>query len=241
MNPRNFVEAKKLFDASKKLLSSTRGVELVIAPPMPFLQELAKRYKGTRIEFAAQDISEEIEGSHTGDISAYQVKSAGATQVILGHAERRALGESDELVRDKVEVALGARLDVIIAVGEGERDAAGEYIVNVRRQINTALDQVPEGKFKNVTIAYEPIWAIGAPEAPNANEVHQMVLLVRKTVADEYGSKAMKDISIVYGGSVNDENAFEILAVPGLDGVLVGRAGLDPKKLEVIIRAAASA
>lgn len=177
-------------------------------------------------------------GSYTGEISAAQSREAGATHAIIGHAERRALGVTNEQVRAKVNESLYQKLDPIIAVGESEQDVHGEYIFAVRQQIVEALQDVPAGKFKNITIAYEPVWAIGAPEAPDANAVHQMVLLVRKTVSDAYGEKAMRAIRVVYGGSVNNTNADEIFAVPDLDGVLVGRAGLDPVRLDAIMNAA---
>lgn len=241
MNPASFKDAKQLFDATKTLATTVKDVDIIVAPPAIFLRELAKNYRGTRIEFSAQNISWETTGSHTGENSAAQARDAGATHVIIGHAERRVLGETDEQVRKKVNTALENKLDVIVAVGEGERDAHGEYVQAVRGQIMTALADVPSGKFKKVTIAYEPIWAIGAENAPDAHEVHQMMLLVRKTVRDVFGEKALKDIHVIYGGAVNEENANEILQVPDLDGVLVGRAGLDPVQLRIILKAAQNA
>jgi len=239
MNPGTFIEAKRLFEATKKIPTNSKKVELIIAPPHMFLRELSKGYRGTRIEFAAQDISRDQEGSHTGETSATQVHDTGSTHVIIGHAERRALGENEEDIHAKVLMALEAKLNPIIAIGESERDAHGDYIKTVRRQITTALDGIPAARFKNITIAYEPIWAIGAEHAPDAHAVHQMVLLVRKTLRDFYGEKAMKATRIVYGGSVNEENARDIFSVPELDGVLIGRASLDPIKFATIARAAA--
>ena len=166
------------------------------------------------------------------------MKESGATHVLIGHAERRAFGETDAHVRKKVAASLELKLDVIIAVGERERDVHGEYIQQVREQIITALHDAPPARFKNITIAYEPIWAIGAPAAPDAHEVHQMMLLVRKTIRDAYGDRAFKLIRVVYGGAVNKENAADIFAVPDLDGVLIGRASLEPLQLGSIINAA---
>lgn len=241
MNPATFVEAKKLFDATKTLATTVKSVEIVVAPPALFLRELAKGYRGTRVEFAAQNISTELKGSYTGDNSALQARDAGATHTIIGHAERRARGETDEEVRLKVNAAIESKLDTIVAIGESERDAQGEYVQIVRTQIATAFADVPASRFKNVTIAYEPVWAIGAQDAPRANEVHQMMLLVRKTVRDVFGDKALKAVRVVYGGAVNEENAQEILAIPDLDGVLVGRASLDPDRLKGILQAAENA
>ncbi len=241
MNPASFVEAKRLFDVTKTLAASVKKVDIVVVPPVVFLRELAKGYRGTRVEFGAQNISTEGSGSHTGETAAAHVRDAGATHTIIGHAERRALGETDERVSKKVVRALENKIDCIVAVGESERDEHGEYVQMVRNQIVIALREVPAARFKNITIAYEPIWAIGAPTAPDANEVHQMMLLVRKTVRDAFGDKALKAIRVVYGGAVNEENAHDILSVPDLDGVLVGRASLEPTQLKAIIQAAQSA
>ncbi len=238
MNPKSFDEAKRLFAATKKLSLTTKGTDIVVLPPTIFLRELAKSYRGVRIEFGAQHVFWEQEGSHTGDTSPAQVRDSGATHVLIGHAERRILGETDAQVRMKVAASLELKLDVIIAVGERERDAHGEHIQQVREQIVTALADAPPARYKNITIAYEPVWAIGAAFAPDAHEVHQMMLLVRKTIRDTYGERAFKLIRVVYGGAVNKENAEAIFAVPDLDGVLIGRASLDPTQLESIIKAA---
>lgn len=241
MNPATFSEAKKLFDATKTLAASVKNVEIVVVPPALFLRELSKGYRGARIEFGVQNISGELDGSHTGENSAIQARDSGATYAIIGHAERRALGETDEQIKTKVTAALESKLDPIIAVGESERDVNGEYVQMVRNQIASALTDVSPARFKNVIIAYEPIWAIGAKEAPGTNEVHQMMLLVRKTVRDMFGNKALKEIRVVYGGAVNEKNAQEILIIPDLDGVLIGRASLNPESLKNIFKAAQNA
>lgn len=241
MNPQTGADAKVLFASTKKIATKSPNVEVVVVPPAIFLRELSKGYKGTSISFGVQNIFWEHEGSYTGETSAAQSRDAKAVYAIIGHAERRMLGDSDEDVRKKVIEALHDGLKPIVAVGESERDEAGAYVQFVRDQITTALIDVPEKKLKDITIAYEPLWAIGALEAPDAHAVHQMMLLVRKTIRDAYGENALKKVRVVYGGAVNDTNAFDILAVPDLDGVLVGRASLDPARLEVIVRAAHNA
>ena len=241
MNPATYEDAKKLFNATKKVITKSSDVDLVVAPPTVFLRDIARSYKGERIAFAAQNIFWEKEGSYTGEISAMQAYDAGARYAIIGHAERRKLGVLNEHVHRKVTVAIQSSLKPIIAIGEKERDAQGAYIQDIREQIVTALVDVPEGKLKNVTIAYEPVWAIGAEHAPDRDAVHQMVLLVRKVLHEEYGEKSMKQVKVVYGGSVNEINAFDILGVPNLHGVLLGRASLDPEQLGVIVRAAQNA
>lgn len=238
LNPQSFNEAKRLFDATKKIAAVKKKAQVVVLPPSIFLHYLRGGYKGTRIEFGAQAVSNEQSGSHTGEVSAMQVLNAGATYALVGHAEQRASGVSNADVHTQVAAALEAKLDVILAVGERVRDTQGQYLFTIREQIATALEGVPLTRFKNITIAYEPVWAIGAPQAPDANAVHQMVLLVKKVIADAYGDRALKAVRVVYGGSVDEHSAASILEIPGLHGVLVGRASLDPKHLEAIIDAA---
>ena len=241
MNPATYEEAKKLFNATKKIATKNKDVHVVVAPPVIFLGDLAKGYRGSHIVFAAQNIFWEKEGSYTGEVSAAQVRDTGAQYVIIGHAERRKLGVSNEQVGKKVAAALEQSLRPIIAVGELERDTQGDYIQAIREQIVTALRDVSENKLKYITIAYEPVWAIGATQAPARDGVHQMMLLVRKILREEYGERVMKQMRVLYGGSVNDTNAFDILGVPDLSGVLLGRASLDPEQLEVVVRAAQTA
>lgn len=241
MNPQSFAEAKQLFDATKKIAEKYKKAEVIIAPPIIFLPELARGYRGSLVELCAQDISQEAQGAFTGEVSAAQVRDAGASCVLIGHAERRLRGETDEIVNQKILQSLKEKLSIIIAVGESQRDEHGEYIMYIREQIVTALSDVPLAQFKNITIAYEPLWAIGAPVAPDAHEVHQMMLLVRKIVAENFGTKALKGLRVVYGGAVNESNAQDILSIPDVHGVLVGRASLDNEQLRRIVEAAHTA
>tara|TARA_B100000745_G_scaffold300372_1_gene254068 strand:+ start:7020 stop:7769 length:750 start_codon:yes stop_codon:yes gene_type:complete len=238
LNPQSFLEAKRLFEATKKVAHAYKNTNIIIAPPAVFLYALTKGYRGTRVEFGAQGVSKELTGSHTGAISALQLRDVGATVAIIGHAEQRAEGLTNEEVRAQVAACLEGRLDPIVAVGEKERDTQGNYVAFVREQLAEALRDVSGTKFKNITIAYEPVWAIGAPDAPSAMMVHQMILLVRKLMVELYGERAMKAVRIVYGGAINEDNAKDILAIPGLHGVLVGRASLDPVRLEEIVKVA---
>lgn len=236
MNPKNRVAAQALFNETKRVIANSNRVTLVVAPPAVFLHDLSRAYRGKRIAFAAQTVANTAEGPYTGDISAPQVRDAGATYTIIGHAERRHHGEIDADMRLKVNEALSAKLKVVLAVGEHERDTHGNYARTVRTQLLTALADVVPTKLKDITIAYEPVWAIGAAEAPDAHEVHKMMLLAHKVLVTEYGEKGAK-VRILYGGAVNEENVEAISAVPTLGGVLVGRASLDPHALKGIVHA----
>ncbi len=237
MNPASLKVARSLFDGTKKQIANLDKVHVIVAPPAVFLPALAQSYRGKRITFAAQTIANETDGSYTGELSATQMKDAGAAHTIIGHAERRVLGETDADMHAKVHEALRLKLKVILAVGEAERDAHGAYITTIREQIATALADVPPTRLKDITIAYEPVWAIGALEAPDAHAVHQMILLVRKILVEQCGDRGAR-MRILYGGAVNEDNAESICAVPDIGGVLVGRASLEPMRLKGIIRAA---
>lgn len=238
MNPPTFAEAKRLFDATKKAATGLTKTRTIVAPPATFLRDLAKGYKGKAVAFGSQNIHFEEKGSYTGEIAASHVADSGASYAIIGHAERRKVGETDDDVRKKVFAALQHKLKPIICIGESVRDAKGEYVQVVREQITTAMKDVPQSRYGDITIAYEPVWAIGAPEAPDAHEVHQMMILVRKTLMDTLGSRAMSGADVLYGGAVNDENADAIFSVPDLDGVLVGRASLSAERVRELLKAA---
>ncbi len=238
LNPQTVTDAKRLFDETKKIAQKYKKAQIVVIPPTIFLAQIRGKYTGTRIEFGVQALSTKQSGSFTGGVSAFQVRDVRATYALVGHAEQRANGVTNEDTYEKVQASLEAKLDVILAVGERERDEEGAYIAYIREQLTQALKNVPVGRFKNITIAYEPVWAIGADEAPSAEDVHKMILLIKKIIADNYGQRALSHIRVLYGGSVNDENAEEILSIPGLHGVLVGRVSLQPKKLEALIAVA---
>lgn len=235
MNPSSVREALKHFTAAKKAVESAPSVSVVIAPPAVFLRELSKAYKGKRIAFAAQDARAEDGGAHTGALSLAQVKDAGASWVILGHAERRAEGESDASVGEKVVAALAARMTPILCVGERERNASGEHFTFIRAQLLAAFAQVPQAKVGKVVIAYEPVWEIGAATPMNANAMHEMAIFIRKTLADFYGKPVAGPI--VYGGSVDAATAVEMLTNGDVAGLLVGRASSDAKKFTALMRA----
>ncbi len=241
MNPETLAGARVLFEKTKKSAQRARSVAVVVAPAQVHLASLASRFRGKSLSFAVQNMHAQPSGSYTGATSALQAHDAGATHAIIGHAERRALGETNEEVHDKVHAALDERLTPVVCVGERERDSEGAYVHEVCEQIASALADVPEKRFKDIIIAYEPVWAIGAPKAPAPNEVHQMIVLVRKAVADAFGIAASSAVRVLYGGAVHAENAEAIFAVPGLDGVLVGRASLDPILVDTLIKIASRA
>lgn len=227
MYPAKLSDAKKIADGIWKLTSKLK-CEVVICPPAPFLSVVA----GKR---GAQDIYFEREGAFTGEVSATQVKSLGASYVIVGHSERRAMGETSEVVAKKTLVALKAGLSPIICIGERERHHEGEHWQVISRELHASLAQVPKSMIKNCVIAYEPIWAIGKGAiAMKPDEIGESAIFIRKVVAEMFGVKNSEKTRVVYGGSVDSKNAREIASAVGVSGFLVGRQSLTPKNFAKI-------
>ena len=164
-----------------------------------------------------------------------QAKNAGATYVIIGHAERRAMGEINDDTRKKVAAALSFSLLPILCIGETTRTHEGEYLDVVKNQLKIGLADVLVAKLPRVTIAYEPVWAIGADVAMSPHDMHGMAIFIRKTLVELYGEKGMT-VKILYGGAIDGTNASDMLMHGDVAGLLVGRASADPEKLTALVR-----
>jgi triosephosphate isomerase len=213
------------------------GVRVAIAPPFTLVAALAEQSETMSI--GGQDCHRAASGAHTGDVSAAMLADAGATFVILGHSERRAdHGEGDALVRAKAEAALAAGLEVIVCVGETEaqRDA-GQAEAVVCAQLDGSLP-VGEGVPARITVAYEPVWAIGTGRVPSVADVGAMHRAIRARLISIYGAEGAA-IAILYGGSVNAGNASDLLAADEVGGALVGGASLTAENFLPIVLAAA--
>lgn len=234
MNPATYAEARGLFEETKRVALPVRGVRVVVAPPSVFLYTLAHSYKGKKIITAGQDVSEYVSGSYTGSISALQLRESGAHAVIIGHSEVRMRGDTDAIIAKKTQMALSAKLQPIICVGESQRDKDGEYISIVRAQVRAVLKDVPATKLKDITIAYEPVYAIGASHPPSENEVHEMIIVIKKELLRLFGDAASK-VTLIYGGAVFAHTASKLLTVPDLAGFIVGRASLNPEEMKSLL------
>ena len=232
MNPATIREAKRLFEATGKAAKAARSVSVVVAPPAPFLGVLARGYRG-KIGFAIQNAHFEAGGAHTGEVSMGQAEDVGASFVIIGHAERREMGESDEDIRKKVAAALSARLTPILCVGERERKH-GEYFNVIREQLRIALADT-EGRAHRVIIVYEPLWTIGKDTAMSPSKMHEMAIFIRKTVVELHGEIG-HNMKILYGGSVNDKDAGAMLREGDVKGFLVGRASIDAEEFASLLQ-----
>jgi triosephosphate isomerase len=214
-------------------------VEVALAPPFTLIHATHREVE--QIGVGAQDCHPGADGAHTGDISAPMAADAGAKFVILGHSERRQNhGEDDSLVNAKVAAALDAGLRVILCCGETEavRDA-GDAIAFVARQLEASLPEKFERVGESLTVAYEPVWAIGTGRTPTADDIGAMHRAIRELLVRLYGEDDGAAVRILYGGSVKAENARELLAADEVGGALVGGASLTAESFMGIVLAAA--
>lgn len=220
--------ARGLVEAVRAQADRLEHLDVAVFPPFVYLDEVARVLSGSRVKVGAQNCCDETEGAFTGEVSARMLRDVGAQAVILGHSERRHLfGETDELVRRKVGAALAAGLEVILCVGEtlAEREAVLTQEV-VRTQLVAGLSGVAAGDLARVTIAYEPVWAIGTGKNATSAQASEVHAYLRALLADLYGAPAAERTRIQYGGSVKADNAAELLRAPHVDGALVGGASL---------------
>lgn len=216
-------------------------VEVAIAPPYTLIHPVHR--EAEQIAVGAQDCHHMDTGAHTGDISAAMVADAGAKFVILGHSERRQNhGENDALIRAKAESAFAAGLRVIMCCGESAQTRdAGRAIAHVKKQLKASLPETIDNPAERLTIAYEPIWAIGTGNTATVADIVEMHAEIRALLIKLFGEEAGLEIRILYGGSVKPENAGEILSAPEVGGALVGGASLTADSFMGIALAAGDA
>jgi triosephosphate isomerase len=225
----------------KQLLPLIYGVDLDVGICVPYtsLETCVKTAEGSLLKIVAQNMHEAESGAFTGEISAPMLEDVGVSCVLLGHSERRQFcGESDKALQRKLVAALAAGLEPILAVGELEDEReAGETERRLRHQVQEAFEDVAAEDVPRVVVAYEPVWAIGTGKVATPEQAQEACGFIRALIRDKYGDLA-DEVRIQYGGSVNDENAHELLALPDIDGALVGGASLDPEKFARIVKAA---
>ncbi len=225
------------------LTKDLRGAEIVVAPPATAVATAAEAARNTAIGIAAQNMHFEKEGAFTGEISAAMVKDAGASYVILGHSERRRLfGETDETVNRKVRAAIAAELLPIVCIGETlEEREGGRMPAVLDRQIAEGLRDVTAEQVAALVIAYEPVWAIGTGKNATPAEAGEAHAHIRRRLREQFGEEAATKCRIQYGGSVKPNNIAELIALPDVDGALVGGASLDVASFHAIVTNAIAA
>lgn len=240
MAPLTIEEAKKTFAGIKRTGNTLRNVDTIVCPPFVFMQELGSKVSRKRCSIGGQNAFWKDEGAYTGEISPSMLRSLGAQYLILGHSERRAMGETSALVAQKADAAIRAGLTAIICVGESERDEHGEYTKHIEEQLKVSLQGVQKKTLSHVIIAYEPVWAIGAKaiRAAYPADVLEISILIRKVLTGIFGNEESKTVPILYGGSVDAKNCESFMTEGGADGLLVGRASLDAKQFSEILKVA---
>jgi triosephosphate isomerase len=232
-------DAEAFIQALLPSVSTTDGVEVAICPSYLALQAMVDSTRGSRVAVYAQNMHHAPEGAFTGEVSAPMLCELDVAGVILGHSERRELfGETDRALQLKVPAALEAGLQPILCVGETEEERdRGDTERKLRHQVQEDLAKVPIERLGEIVIAYEPIWAIGTGRVATAEQAQEAIAFVRALVADRSREGADR-ARVLYGGSVKPENAAELLALPDVDGALVGGASLDPESFATIVAAA---
>ena len=236
----NADEAKKFILRLKPKAVQARWCDVVLCVPFLQIPAAVRAAKHTKIAIGAQNCHFEEEGAYTGEISCKMLAEVGVKYVIIGHSERRRdFGETDSTVNKKVLAALQAGLRPIICVGETLEMRDNDVTLDVvRMQVKTALRGVMQDQIRRVTIAYEPIWAIGTGYTATSEQAGEVCEAIREVVRQLYGARLARAVSILYGGSMNTGNAAELLAQPDVDGGLIGGASLKTESFEKIIEAA---
>ena len=222
-----------------KSQQKTSDAEVMVAPSFTNLWPVFQALKNSPIDVVAQNMHFSEAGAYTGEVSASMLKSIGVSTVILGHSERRAyFNETDELLAKKVDTALKNEMRVIFCFGEELSDRkSGNHENVVESQIKNALFHLEASAFKNIILAYEPVWAIGTGETASPEQAQDMHAFIRKTIDSKYGVDVAQDVSILYGGSVKPNNATEIFSKPDVDGGLIGGASLNAADFFAIVNA----
>lgn len=239
MNPISVREARSLFEEMCVSVKNFSKVIGVVCPPSIYINELLQGGK-SKIFIGSQDCFPGEVGPHTGEISVGMLKKAGVRHVIVGHSERRVMGENDEHIKEKIKSALTSKLTVILCVGELVRDDTPEYLNFIRGQLFADLSKITKNLLKNLVIAYEPIWAIGknAVRFATTQDVTEVSLFIKKILSEMFGREVGMGIPIIYGGSVDINNCRDFLKNAGVEGLLVGRESLNPKRFVEIIEIA---
>jgi len=233
-------EAKELMMHLNTFIQThSKNCEVVIAPPYLYLSKASEIFSLKKVKISAQNMSEQIEGAFTGEISAKMLKSMDVDYVILGHSERRQYhAENDENLAIKIKIALEYGLIPMYCCGEllEDRESGNEFKIN-KKQIETALFGLSADEISKIVIAYEPVWAIGTGKTASPDQAQEMHKYIRSIIAEKYSQEVADIIPILYGGSVNAGNSKEIFSKPDVDGGLIGGASLKEQDFITIVKA----
>lgn len=239
MNPVKGSEARTMFSRINRVAEKLSRVETVVCPPLIFLESLGEKVTSRNCVLGAQDAFWEHAGAHTGQVSPDMIFYAKARYVIIGHSEQRALGETDFIIHKKIKSVLQFPLIPIVCIGEITRNDSHDYVAVIKQQLHEVLHGLTREEILRIVIAYEPVWAIGeqatAPCLPD--DTRNVVHVIRQVVADILSSvEDSQSVPILYGGSVNEENAESYIREGEVQGLLVGRTSLDPQKFVNLLK-----
>lgn len=240
MNPPTLALARAHFSAIKKGAGSLKNITAGIAAPFVYLPELSKM-SGGGLSLAAQNVSPEKEGAYTGEVSGGMLSKMKVKFVIVGHSERRTLGETNEFISRKIKAVLAEKMTPILCIGEKERDHDMWYLSVIKTQIEECFAGIPKAAVPGIVIAYEPVWALSSTKNrrdATPEDCVEMHIYIRKVLSDMFGAKIGSSVSILYGGSVDEKNAAGFLTTGHVDGLLPGRASLTPKTFISILKIA---
>lgn len=237
MAPEKAIDAISLGKKTLAIARTYKKIKIVSCVPAIHLPFLSKQIK-TTLSLGAESVAPSVEIAQTGLVSAGMLRSYGAQYCIVGHSESRSRGETDDMVAQSVQLLLQKKIVPIVCVGERERDAHGWYLSAVKDQVEKVVSVLQKAQLKQLVIAYEPIWAIGAHALREATavECREMVIFIRKVIADIVGEKESQKVTILYGGSVNEQNASSFITEGGAQGFLVGRVSLDARRFGLLAK-----
>lgn len=237
MAPATWREAEGIVSRlARELPETPSDVQTIVCPPLLYLHPIASRL-GLRGRFAlgAQDVHYDLSGAHTGEVSTEQLADIGLGYVIVGHSERRALGETNEVAARKVQAVLAMGMTAILCVGERTREE--DWHAFLIEEVDSVLSLLPKADVARLVVAYEPIWAVGADEPDTPESAQTSALLIRKVVQKRFGESVAQRLPVIYGGSVNAKNIRQFATQEGLNGVLVGRASRDAAQFVEVVQA----
>lgn len=239
MNPVTVAEAKRIFSGIKRVAAGAKRVSVIVCPSDIHLYPIALLAAKGKVALGVQDVFWEDRGFFTGQVSPAQAFDAGARFAIVGHSERRRLGDTNEQVAQKLASVVRDGMTAVLCVGELDRDRDGSYLSFLKDEITRSLSRVTAPVIgRSVLLAYEPVWEIGRRDlqAMKPQDIHETSIFLKKVLHDAYGAEVAQSVPVLYGGSVSPANAGTIVRDGGVDGLLVGRESLDPKDFGLIIK-----
>lgn len=236
MNPSSEKEAKELISGYVDNIKTSKGVDVVACPPFPYISTARNQYNGTKISLGGQDVFSEKKGSYTGQVSIDMLKDFRLSYVILGHSERRSTGETNINISKKAKICIKSGIIPIVCIGEESRSDDGKYLKFIQEELIGSLEGISRNDISKLVIAYEPIWAIGKKNPMSGHEMHQMSIYIRKVLVKKYGKSVINKVRVIYGGSINDDNAQDMLDNGNIDGLIIGRASMDSLQVASLVK-----